>query len=97
MFQTFNSPPTTTNLRPSQEAIYVPDAVISMSMELVDKDKAGSAVMNLSKALNRFSREDPTFRLSFDEEAKEVSVLGKLFVAENFLKLSGVFRNFFNA
>ena len=84
-------------MRPSQEAIYVPDAVISMSMELVDKDKAGSAVMNLSKALNRFSREDPTFRLSFDEEAKEVSVLGKLFVAENFLKLSGVFRNFFNA
>jgi hypothetical protein len=44
--------------------MHVPNAVISLAVE--PKDKAGAA--NFSKALNRFSKEDPTFRVHRDED-----------------------------
>ena len=51
-----------------QESIYVPDPVVSMALKYDGKDFSGA----MSKALNRFSKEDPTFRVGYDEEAKEV-------------------------
>jgi elongation factor G len=56
----------------SMESMFVPDAVISYSIE--PKDKGATA--NFSKALNRFSKEDPTFRVSRDEESNETIIAG---------------------
>jgi len=56
----------------NMESIYVPDPVVSMSMKYDGKDFSGQ----MSKALNRFSKEDPTFRLTYDEESKETIVSG---------------------
>ena len=52
-----------------KESIFVPDPVVSMSLKTVGRDDSGK----LSKALNRFSREDPTFRVKWDDDSKEVS------------------------
>lgn len=48
--------------------MYVPDPVISMSIKPKDKKN----IENFSKAINRFTREDPTFHLHFDTESREV-------------------------
>src|SRR5690606_11036067 len=45
-------------------SMYVPAAVISLA--IAPKDRSGEA--NFSKALNRFTKEDPTFRVHQDEE-----------------------------
>ena len=54
---------------PLQESIYVPSPVVSMALKMSERDHSG----NLSKALNRFTREDPTLQCVWDDEAKEVS------------------------
>ncbi len=46
-------------------SMFVPDAVIEISVE--PKDKTNLA--NFSKAVNRFTKEDPTFRVKRDEES----------------------------
>ncbi len=54
------------------ESIFVPDAVIKMAvtpLSRADADKLG-------KALQRFRREDPTFRVSSDTETNEVLIAG---------------------
>ena len=56
----------------SMQSMFVPDPVISYS--ITPKDKAGQA--NFSKALNRFGKEDPTFRVSRDEESGETIIAG---------------------
>ncbi len=56
----------------SVESMFVPEPVISYSIS--PKDKNASA--NFSKALNRFSKEDPTFRVSRDEESNETIIAG---------------------
>ncbi|CAK8698540.1 unnamed protein product [Clavelina lepadiformis] len=56
----------------AMESIFVPDPVVSMSLKVVGRDDSGK----LSKALNRFSREDPTFKTYWDDEAKEMVVSG---------------------
>ncbi|MBX9769427.1 MAG: elongation factor G [Bdellovibrionales bacterium] len=53
-------------------SMHVPDAVISLS--IAPKDKAGDA--NFSKALNKFTKEDPTFRVHRDEESSETIISG---------------------
>ncbi len=56
----------------SLESIYAPEPVISLAVEPVksaDRDK-------LSKALARFSREDPTFHLRSDPETNETIMSG---------------------
>ena len=53
-------------------SMHVPDAVISLSVE--PKDKGSQA--NFSKALNRFTKEDPTFRVHRDEESGQTIVSG---------------------
>ena len=53
-------------------SMFVPNAVIDMKIDLVDR----KASANLSKALNRFMKEDPTFRVRFDEESGETVISG---------------------
>ena len=53
-------------------SMHVPAAVISLAVR--PKDKSGE--QNFSKALNRFTKEDPTFRVSQDEESNETIISG---------------------
>jgi elongation factor G len=54
------------------ESIYVPDAVISLA---VSPEKRGDAD-KMGKALARFRKEDPTFRVGTDEETSETIIMG---------------------
>ncbi len=56
----------------AMSGMYVPDAVISLSIKT--KDQKGQT--NLSKALGRFVREDPTFRSHVDQESGETVISG---------------------
>lgn len=56
----------------AMSSIFVPDAVISLAVE--PKDKA--AASNFSKALQKFRKEDPTFRVHRDEESNETIISG---------------------
>lgn len=53
-------------------SMYVPNAVISLA--IAPKDKGGST--SFSKALNKFTKEDPTFRVHRDEESNETIISG---------------------
>jgi elongation factor G len=53
-------------------SMFVPNAVISLA--IAPKDKAGQA--NFSKALNKFTKEDPTFRVHRDEESGQTIISG---------------------
>ncbi len=59
-------------VRYTMTSMHVPDAVISLAVW--PKDKAGAG--NFSKALNRFTREDPTFRVHRDEESAQTIISG---------------------
>lgn len=47
--------------------MYVPEPVISLSLK-----PKGVETPNFSRALNRFQKEDPTFKVHVDHESKEV-------------------------
>jgi len=53
-------------------SMYVPDPVISLSVHPVDS----KAQDNMAKALSRFTKEDPTFRVNLDPESGETIVSG---------------------
>jgi elongation factor G len=53
-------------------SMHVPEAVISLAV--APKDKANAA--SFSKALNRFTKEDPTFRVHRDEESAQTIIRG---------------------
>ncbi len=53
-------------------SMFVPDAVISLSIKPADS----KSETNMAKALRRFSREDPTFRVGVDEESGETIISG---------------------
>uniref|UniRef100_A0A8C8RX87 Elongation factor G, mitochondrial n=1 Tax=Pelusios castaneus TaxID=367368 RepID=A0A8C8RX87_9SAUR len=61
---------TSTNI--SMESIHVPEPVISVAIKPSNKND----LEHFSKGLNRFTREDPTFRVHFDNESKETIVSG---------------------
>jgi elongation factor G len=56
----------------SMTSMHVPDAVISLSVRPKDKSNAD----NFTKALNKFRKEDPTFRVHRDEESNETIISG---------------------
>jgi elongation factor G len=56
----------------SMTSIHVPDPVIHYTISTKDS----SSSQNLSKALGRFSKEDPTFRVSSDPETGETIISG---------------------
>lgn len=56
----------------TMSSMFVPDPVMSLSIQ--PKDKTQQAAF--SKALNRFQREDPTFRVHFDTQSKETIISG---------------------
>lgn len=56
----------------SMTSMFVPEPVIELAVS--PKDKSGQ--VNFSKALNRFTKEDPTFRVSRDDESGETIVKG---------------------
>ena len=53
-------------------SMHIPAAVISLAVE--PKDRSGE--QNFSKALNRFTKEDPTFRVHQDEESQQTIISG---------------------
>lgn len=57
----------------SMESLFVPEAVMSLAVEPKKKDSSSS---NFTKALNRFCREDPTFRVHMDRESKQTIISG---------------------
>jgi elongation factor G len=60
------------NVAYTMTSMHVPDAVISLAIS--PKEKSGAA--NFSKALNKFTKEDPTFRVHRDEESSETIISG---------------------
>ena len=51
--------------------MYVPEPVISLSLKPV-----GQETPNFSRALSRFQKEDPTFRVHIDKDSKETIISG---------------------
>ncbi len=56
----------------SLENMFVPEAVIKMAIMPTKRD----GLDRLSKALQRFTREDPTFKVSTDDETQETVIAG---------------------
>ncbi|MBF0549335.1 MAG: elongation factor G [Deltaproteobacteria bacterium] len=59
-------------IRYTMSSMYVPAPVISLALKPKDKN----AEMNVSKALSRFTKEDPTFKTYLDDETGETIVCG---------------------
>ncbi|KAF8465437.1 elongation factor G mitochondrial [Russula ochroleuca] len=55
----------------SMTSMFVPDPVISLAIKPI-----GTETPNFSRALNRFQKEDPTFRVHIDHESKETIISG---------------------
>ncbi len=60
------------NINISMEKIYIADPVI----ELAIKPEKQDDLVKVSKALNRFMKEDPTFRVTIDNESNETIIRG---------------------
>jgi elongation factor G len=60
------------NLNVAMSSMFVPDAVISLAVAPKSKEAAN----NFSKALQKFRKEDPTFRVHRDEESNETIISG---------------------
>lgn len=56
----------------SMASMFVPEPVISLSITPKDKQ----AAMQMAKALNRFTKEDPTFQTYMDPESNETIIKG---------------------
>jgi elongation factor G len=55
----------------AQTSMFVPDPVISLAVR-----PKGQETPNFSRALNRFQKEDPTFRVHVDAESQETIISG---------------------
>jgi len=60
------------NINWSMSSMHVPAPVISLAINPVDN----KAQVNMSKALNRFTKEDPTFQTFVDHETNETIISG---------------------
>ena len=63
---------TSTDISVSMSSMHVPSPVISLAIQPIDNKAQG----NMSKALNRFTKEDPTFRTFVDHETGDTIVSG---------------------
>jgi elongation factor G len=63
---------TSEDLNYTMTSMHVPDSVISLAVSPKDK----TATQNFSKGLNRFTKEDPTFRVHRDEESAQTIISG---------------------
>ncbi len=63
---------TSEKLHYTMSSMHVPEPVISLTVNPVDN----KSQVNMSKALNRFSKEDPTFRSYVDPESNETVISG---------------------
>ncbi|QPG74045.1 Elongation factor G, mitochondrial [Brettanomyces nanus] len=59
------------NVNYTMTSMFVPDAVVSLSVH-----PASESAANFSKAVNRFQKEDPTFRVHYDKDSKETIISG---------------------
>jgi len=62
----------TDNVAVSMESMHVPEPVMSLSI----KPKKTEYISKFMKALKRFQREDPTFRISQNDETEEMIISG---------------------
>jgi elongation factor G len=60
------------SLNYSMTSMFVPNPVITLAIKPVDKKSAD----NMAKALNRFTKEDPTFRTYVDPESNQTIIQG---------------------
>ncbi len=60
------------NVNYTLTSMFVPDAVISLAVSPKNKEAAS----NFTRALNKFRKEDPTFRVHRDEESAETIISG---------------------
>ena len=60
------------NIKYSLKSMFVPEPIISLAISAHDKKSQD----NMSKALNRFIKEDPTFKVFVDEESNETIIKG---------------------
>jgi elongation factor G len=63
---------TSEDINYTMTSMHVPDSVISLAVSPKDK----TSTQNFSKALNRFTKEDPTFRVHRDEESAQTIIRG---------------------
>ena len=63
---------TENDLNIAMTSMFVPEPVISLAIKPKDRKSAD----NLGKALNRFTKEDPTFRTFVDQESNETIIRG---------------------
>ncbi len=56
----------------AMSSMHVPEAVISVAIKPIDH----AAETKMSKALRRFTKEDPTFRVNVDEDSNETIIRG---------------------
>lgn len=60
------------DLNYSMTSMFVPEPVIKLAIDPIDKKAAD----NMAKALNRFTKEDPTFRTYVDPESNQTIIQG---------------------
>ena len=60
------------SLQVAMTSIHVPEPVVSVAIKAADND----AEVKMSKALRRFSKEDPTFRVGVDPDSNETIIRG---------------------
>lgn len=60
------------NVQITMTSMHIANSVISLAIKPKNRDGAA----NFSKALNKFTREDPTFRVSRDEETSDTLISG---------------------
>ncbi|KAL6930620.1 Elongation factor G, mitochondrial [Hanseniaspora guilliermondii] len=61
-----------TDKKISMNSMFVPEAVVTKAIKPTNVEQ----LVNFSKALQKFNREDPTFRIRYDEESKETIISG---------------------
>jgi elongation factor G len=59
-------------LNVAMSSMFIPEAVISVAIKPIDH----VAEIKMSKALRRFTKEDPTFRVNVDEDSNETIIRG---------------------